>query len=137
MFQVRGRCFPSWPLNLYAPFPSDSVTSYGPSHLGPSFHVSSARLASLLRYTRSPASRIAAFSLLSSKRSRLICKASLFYTWSTSAVLIVGMPISARMTTSIPYVNENGVSPLLDFIIVRCAHRDMREFFHRVLASCF
>nr|GEZ42609.1 hypothetical protein [Tanacetum cinerariifolium] len=29
------------------------------------------------------------------------------------------MPISARMTASVLYVNENGVSPLLDFIIVR------------------
>ncbi|GJY25605.1 hypothetical protein Tco_0400331, partial [Tanacetum coccineum] len=63
-----------------------SLTSYGSSHLGPSFHVSSARLASLLR--------------------------------STSAVLSVGMPISAGMTASVPYVNENGVSPLLDFIMV-------------------
>ncbi|GJS40779.1 hypothetical protein Tco_0565822 [Tanacetum coccineum] len=87
-------CFPSRSLNLYAPFPSASVTSYGPSHLGPSFPVSSTQLASLLRYTR-----------------------------STSAVLIVGMPISAGMTASVPYVNENGVSPLLDFIIVRCARR--------------
>ncbi|GJV30505.1 hypothetical protein Tco_1386953 [Tanacetum coccineum] len=87
-------CFPSWSLNLYAPFPSASVTSYGPSHLGPSFPVSFARLASLLLYTR-----------------------------STSAVLSVGMPISIRMTASVPYVNENGVSPLLDFIMVWCAHR--------------
>ncbi|GJY06746.1 gypsy type transposase [Tanacetum coccineum] len=130
--------------NLYAPFPSASVTSYSPSHLGPSFPVSFARLASLLRYTRSPglklvfrtfalyyfsifalllASHIAASSLLSSKRSRLISKASLFCTRSTSAVLIVGMPISAGMTVSVLYVNENEVSPLLDFIIVRCAHR--------------
>nr|GEW87716.1 hypothetical protein [Tanacetum cinerariifolium] len=67
-----------------------SVTSYGHSHLGPSFPVSSARLASLLRYTR-----------------------------STSVVLSVGMPISAGMTAFAPYVNENGVSFLLDFIIVR------------------
>ncbi|GJY30020.1 hypothetical protein Tco_0405787, partial [Tanacetum coccineum] len=79
IYQVRESCFPSRSLNLYAPFPSASVTSYGPSHLGPSFPVSSARLASLLRYTR-----------------------------STSAVLIVGMPISAGMTASVPYVNENG-----------------------------
>ncbi|GJX81819.1 hypothetical protein Tco_0331300, partial [Tanacetum coccineum] len=42
---------------------------------------------------------------------------------STSVVLIVGMPISAGMTASVPYVNKNGVSPLLDFIIMRCAHR--------------
>ncbi|GJX93384.1 hypothetical protein Tco_0347970 [Tanacetum coccineum] len=42
---------------------------------------------------------------------------------STSAVLIVGMPISAGMTASVSYVNKNGVSLLLDFIIVRCAHR--------------
>ncbi|GKD05919.1 hypothetical protein Tco_1180893 [Tanacetum coccineum] len=53
-FPVRGSCFPSRPLNLYAPFPSASVTSYGPSYFGPSFPVSSARLASLLRYTKSP-----------------------------------------------------------------------------------
>nr|GEV75257.1 RNA-directed DNA polymerase, eukaryota [Tanacetum cinerariifolium] len=68
--------------------PHASVTLYGPSHLGPGFPVSFARLASLLRYTR-----------------------------STSAVLGVGMPISARMTASVPYVNENGVSPFLDFIM--------------------
>ncbi|GJW23047.1 hypothetical protein Tco_0033669 [Tanacetum coccineum] len=88
---ICGSCFPSRSLNLYAPFPSASVTSYGPSHLGPSFHVSFARLASLLR--------------------------------STSSILSVGMPISTRMTASVPYVNENGVSPLLDFIMVRCAQR--------------
>ncbi|GJZ65091.1 hypothetical protein Tco_0621787 [Tanacetum coccineum] len=54
MFQVRGSCFPLRSLNLYAPFLSASVTSYGPSHFGPSFLVSSARLASLLRYTKYP-----------------------------------------------------------------------------------
>ncbi|GJT40010.1 hypothetical protein Tco_0939875 [Tanacetum coccineum] len=62
--------------------------------------------------------RIAASSLRYSKRSRLIPKASLFYTKSTFAILSVGMPISAGMTTSVPYVNENGVSLLLDFIMV-------------------
>nr|GEY27973.1 hypothetical protein [Tanacetum cinerariifolium] len=67
-------------------------------------------------------SRIAASSLLSSERSRLISKASLSYTRSTSTVLSVGMPISAVMTASIPYVNENEVSLLLDFIIVWSAH---------------
>ncbi|GKD19765.1 hypothetical protein Tco_1208923 [Tanacetum coccineum] len=35
----------------------------------------------------------------------------------------VGMPISVGMTTSVSYVSENGVSPLLDLINVRCAHR--------------
>ncbi|GKA29265.1 hypothetical protein Tco_0715510 [Tanacetum coccineum] len=54
---------------------------------------------------------------------RLISRASSFYTKSTSAVLSVGMPISAGNTASVPYVNENGVSPLLDLVIVRCAHR--------------
>ncbi|GJX35233.1 hypothetical protein Tco_0246790 [Tanacetum coccineum] len=68
-----------------APFPNDSVTSYGPSHLGPSFPPSLAWLASLL--------------------------------WSISAVRSVGMPISAGMTASVPYVSENGVSPLLDLIM--------------------
>nr|GEX30473.1 hypothetical protein [Tanacetum cinerariifolium] len=52
-------------------------------------------------------------------RSRLIYKASLFCIRSTSAVLSVGMLISAGMTASVPYVNENRVSPLLDFIIMR------------------
>nr|GEU45680.1 U-box domain-containing protein 15 [Tanacetum cinerariifolium] len=94
---VRESCFPSRSLNLYAPFPTAFVTSYGPSHLGPSFPVSFARLASLLRYTR----------------------ASSFCTGSTSAVLIVGMPISIGMTSSVSYVNENEVSSLLDFIMVR------------------
>ncbi|GKB91054.1 hypothetical protein Tco_0963326, partial [Tanacetum coccineum] len=49
--------------------------------------------------------------------SRLISRASLFYVRSTYVVLSV--PISDRMTASIPYVNENGVSLLLDFIILR------------------
>nr|GEU51265.1 hypothetical protein [Tanacetum cinerariifolium] len=52
-------------------------------------------------------------------RSRLISKSSSFFTKSTSAVLNVGMPISAGMTAFVPYVNENRVSPLLDFIMVR------------------
>nr|GEU94748.1 hypothetical protein [Tanacetum cinerariifolium] len=69
------------------------------------------------------ASRIAASSLCSSKMSRLIPRALLFCTKSTFDVLSVGMPISAGMTASVPYVNENMVSPLLDFIIVRCAHK--------------
>ncbi|GKG20204.1 hypothetical protein Tco_0380005 [Tanacetum coccineum] len=33
------------------------------------------------------------------------------------------MPISTGITASVPYVSENGVSPLLDLIIVRCAHK--------------
>ncbi|GKA67576.1 hypothetical protein Tco_0767493, partial [Tanacetum coccineum] len=51
---VRGSSFPLRSFSLYDPFPSAYVTSYGPSHLGPSFPVSSAWLASLLRYTKSP-----------------------------------------------------------------------------------
>ncbi|GJU34060.1 hypothetical protein Tco_1182414 [Tanacetum coccineum] len=53
-FQVRRRSFPLRSLSLYAPLPSAYVTLYGPSHLGPSFPLSSAWLASLFRYTRSP-----------------------------------------------------------------------------------
>ncbi|GKG10947.1 hypothetical protein Tco_0342347, partial [Tanacetum coccineum] len=34
-----------------------------------------------------------------------------------------GMPSSVGMTASVSYVSENGVSPLLDLIIVRWAHR--------------
>ncbi|GKA02194.1 hypothetical protein Tco_0674859, partial [Tanacetum coccineum] len=51
---LRGSSFPLRFFSLYDPFPSASVTSYGPSHLGPSFPVSSAWLASLLQYTKSP-----------------------------------------------------------------------------------
>nr|GEV41432.1 putative transposase (putative), gypsy type [Tanacetum cinerariifolium] len=51
IFQVSESCFPSWSLNLYAPFLSAFVTLYGPSHLVPTFPVSSTRLASLLRST--------------------------------------------------------------------------------------
>ncbi|GJZ72010.1 hypothetical protein Tco_0635861 [Tanacetum coccineum] len=89
--------FPSRSLNcisLYKCF----VTSYGPSLLGPSFPVSSAQLASLLR-------------------PQLISKASLFCARSTFAFLSVGMSISAGITASVQYVNENEVSPLLDFIM--------------------
>nr|GEU31855.1 hypothetical protein [Tanacetum cinerariifolium] len=100
--------------SLYASFPNAFVTSYGPSHLGPSFHVSFARLASLLRYTKSRGLK---------QRSKLISRASLFPTRSTSTVLSVGIPISTGMTTSVSYVNENRVSSLLDLIIVRCTHR--------------
>nr|GEU73050.1 hypothetical protein [Tanacetum cinerariifolium] len=49
------------------------------------------------------ASWIAACSLLSSKRSKLISKASSFFTNSTSAVNKVGMPISTGIIASIPY----------------------------------
>nr|GEX74045.1 hypothetical protein [Tanacetum cinerariifolium] len=126
--ELRGRSFPSRSLSLYAPLPSASVTSYGPSHLGPSFSLFLAWLASLFRYTRSPglklvlrnlelyylfifslllASRIAACSLLSSKISRLIPKASSFYTMSISDVLKVGMLISVGITVFILYVSEN------------------------------
>nr|GEW49947.1 hypothetical protein [Tanacetum cinerariifolium] len=56
-------------------------------------------------------------SLFSSKRSKMIPKASLFLIISTSTVLMVGMRISAGITTSAPYVNENGVSSLHDLIM--------------------
>ncbi|GJT86916.1 hypothetical protein Tco_1068633 [Tanacetum coccineum] len=103
-FHARDRLFSLRSLSLYAPLPNAYVTSYGPSHLGPSFPPSSAWLASLLR-------------------SKLISKASSFFIISISAVLKVGMPISTRITASVPYVSENGVSPLLYLIIVRCAHK--------------
>nr|GEX08150.1 hypothetical protein [Tanacetum cinerariifolium] len=50
-------------------------------------------------------------------RSRLTRKASLFLITSTFLVLVVGMPISTGITASVPYVNENGVSPLFDLIM--------------------
>nr|GEX08000.1 hypothetical protein [Tanacetum cinerariifolium] len=91
IFHVPGRVCPLRSPSLYAPLPNASVTSYGPSHL--------------------------ACSLFSSKRSKLIPRASLFLSISTPAVLKFGMPILAGITASDPYVNENGVSPLLDLIM--------------------
>ncbi|GJW04836.1 hypothetical protein Tco_1563692 [Tanacetum coccineum] len=61
---VRGSSLPLRSFNLYDPFPSASVTSYGPSHLGPNFPVSSTRLASLLRYTKSPGLKLAFLTLV-------------------------------------------------------------------------
>ncbi|GJR99280.1 hypothetical protein Tco_0315789 [Tanacetum coccineum] len=45
------------------PFPSASVTSYGPFHLGPNFPVSSVWLSLLLRYTRSPGLKLVLWTL--------------------------------------------------------------------------
>ncbi|GKE20236.1 hypothetical protein Tco_1431748, partial [Tanacetum coccineum] len=56
-------------------------------------------------------------------KSKFIPRASLFFVRSTPVIRSVGMSISAGMTASVPYVSENGVSPLLDLIIVRWAHR--------------
>ncbi|GJY06258.1 putative reverse transcriptase domain-containing protein [Tanacetum coccineum] len=47
---------------------------------------------------------------------------------STSAVRSVGMPISAGMTASVPYISENGVSPLLDFIMVLTAGKTLAGY---------
>ncbi|GJW75316.1 hypothetical protein Tco_0134686 [Tanacetum coccineum] len=62
--EVRGSSLPLRSFNLYDPYPSASVTSYGPSHLGPNFPVSSTRLASLLRYTKSPGLKLAFLTLV-------------------------------------------------------------------------
>nr|GEU44378.1 uncharacterized mitochondrial protein AtMg00810-like [Tanacetum cinerariifolium] len=86
-FELIVRMLPLWSLSLYAPFPKDSVTSYGPSHLGPSLPPSSAWLVSLFR-------------------SKLIPKASSFFIMSTSSVLKVGMPISTGITASVLYTNK-------------------------------
>ncbi|GKF63704.1 hypothetical protein Tco_0187152, partial [Tanacetum coccineum] len=51
------------------------------------------------------------------RTDKFISKASSFFIKSISAVRSVGMPISAGMTASVPYVSKNGVSPLLDLII--------------------
>nr|GEY78711.1 hypothetical protein [Tanacetum cinerariifolium] len=61
IFHVRGRVYPLRSLSLYALFPNASMTLYSPSYL--------------------------ACSLFSSKRSKMMSKASLFLTISTSAVL--------------------------------------------------
>ncbi|GJY25444.1 hypothetical protein Tco_0400170 [Tanacetum coccineum] len=112
MFHVRGSSFPLRSLSLYAPFPNDSMTSYGPSRLGPSLPPSSAWLASFLW------------------RSKFIFKASSFFIKFTSAVRSVGMPISAGMTASVSYVSKNGVSPLLDLF------PGTSSFFYAKLLRC-
>ncbi|GJU89796.1 hypothetical protein Tco_0905428 [Tanacetum coccineum] len=105
---------------LVCSLPSASVTSYGPSHLGLSFLLSLVWLALLFRYTRSPGLKLVLRTL---ELSRLISKASSFCTMSISAVLMVGMLIFAGITTSVLYVSKNGVSLLLDLIMVRCAYK--------------
>nr|GFB75132.1 reverse transcriptase domain-containing protein [Tanacetum cinerariifolium] len=40
-----------------------------------------------------------------------------FKDWCEKLILKVGMPISAGITASAPYVNENGISSLLDLIM--------------------
>nr|GEW86566.1 hypothetical protein [Tanacetum cinerariifolium] len=60
-------------------------------------------------------------------RSKIISKVSSFFIISTSTVLKVGMPISTGITASVPYVSENGVFPLLDFIIFPIIHQPSKE----------
>nr|GEZ64378.1 putative transposase (putative), gypsy type [Tanacetum cinerariifolium] len=60
-------------------------SSYGPSHLGPSFRL-------------------------------------LLHDWHHFSVFKVYMSISTRITDFVLYVSENGVSSLLDLIMVWCAH---------------
>ncbi|GJU16570.1 hypothetical protein Tco_1144536 [Tanacetum coccineum] len=55
---------------------------------------------------------------------------------STSVVLSVGMPISARMTASVLYVNENGVSSLLDFIKIPVEQDyDLQSLWHALISD--
>ncbi|GKC10716.1 hypothetical protein Tco_1007498, partial [Tanacetum coccineum] len=107
-------------LIFYAPFLSASTTSYGPSHFGPSFPLSFAWLASLLRHVNSPGLKAvlwtlalyyfsifgllfaSAFSRFSSIISRFSSKASLFETWSTSANHREGIPISTSIMAYVP-----------------------------------
>ncbi|GJT51068.1 hypothetical protein Tco_0977225 [Tanacetum coccineum] len=106
MFQLHGMSFPLRSLSLYDPLPSASVTSYDPSHLGPSFPPDFAWLAPLLQYTRSLGLKLV-----------LSFKDSSFCPMSISIVLKVGMPISAGIVAFVLYVSENGVSLLLDLIM--------------------
>ncbi|GJR82768.1 hypothetical protein Tco_0153553 [Tanacetum coccineum] len=97
-----------------------SVHLYGPSFWGTSFHhMFRVAPASLLLLLDTPGFKL----VLRELSSKLTSRASSFLTTSTSAALSVGMPISAGMIASVPYVNEKGASPLLDLIMVRCAHR--------------
>ncbi|GKE57172.1 hypothetical protein Tco_1496357, partial [Tanacetum coccineum] len=85
---------------VYAPLSSASFTSYGPFHLRPSFPLSFAWLASLFWYTTSPGYKLMLWTLE-------------LYNIS----LLFASQIAACS------VSKNGVSPLLDFIMVRWAHR--------------
>nr|GEX66818.1 hypothetical protein [Tanacetum cinerariifolium] len=63
-----------------------------------------------------------ALSRFSSSMSRFSSKASSFRIWSTFVHLREGIHILIGIMDSLPYVRENGVSPLLALIMVRCAH---------------
>ncbi|GJU36168.1 hypothetical protein Tco_1184522 [Tanacetum coccineum] len=121
MFHVRGSSFPLQSLSLYAPFPSDSATSYGPSHLGPSLPPSLLSFCFLLL-------EIAACSLFTSIKVQVyfqgfivLCRVYFhsperwhaYFRWITAFV---------------PYVSEMVVSPLLDYIIVRWDHRTCESY---------
>ncbi|GJS10140.1 hypothetical protein Tco_0366936, partial [Tanacetum coccineum] len=90
-----------------ADYQSASTTSYGPSHFGPSFPPSLAWLASLLRI------------------SKFSSKTSSFMAWSIVAYLSEGIPILNGITTSVPYMRENGVCPLLVLIVVAVGSFDL------------
>nr|GEU53014.1 hypothetical protein [Tanacetum cinerariifolium] len=78
-------------------------------------------------YTRPPSQLLSArhpgisraSSRRSSSKSKFRRSSSSLFTTSTAVVRYVGIPISAGMTASVPYVREKGVSPWLDFTIVR------------------
>nr|GEU89517.1 hypothetical protein [Tanacetum cinerariifolium] len=55
------------------------------------------------------------------QKFKFIRSASLFSSSDLQIVLLVGMPISAGMTASVPYVRLNGVSPLLVLGVVLLA----------------
>ncbi|GJV79141.1 hypothetical protein Tco_1515011 [Tanacetum coccineum] len=120
---VLGSSLPLRSFNLYDPFPSASVTSYGPFHLGPNFPVSSTRLALLLWYTKSPGLKLAFLTF-----SKLISNASSFLATSTSVVLNVAFNFAGD-DSSVPLVNENGVTALslldADDFILRVAYNDL------------
>nr|GFB94892.1 hypothetical protein [Tanacetum cinerariifolium] len=59
----------------------------------------------------------------SSSKSKFSRISSSLCTASTVAVRYIGIPIFAGMTASVPSVKEKGVSPWLDFIIVRWDQR--------------
>ncbi|GJU88432.1 hypothetical protein Tco_1300855 [Tanacetum coccineum] len=108
--------FPLRSFNLYDPFPSASVTLYGPSHLV-FFHIAVLLFASLICL-------LALAFLLS--QSKLISNASAIPAIQTSAVLNVGIPISAGMTafrsSSIYYLSPSPVCSFNQSVRLRMFH---------------
>uniref|UniRef100_A0A803P4I2 Uncharacterized protein n=1 Tax=Cannabis sativa TaxID=3483 RepID=A0A803P4I2_CANSA len=100
--------------SLYAPFPVEPTTPYGPSQLVDSFPARASSFCILDKV----------HSLLSSTSSAA-CSLRKVLSSLLSSVRKVGTCISIGITASIPYTSENEVSPVLVRGVVRLAHNTL------------